>query len=52
MICEIESVTHNFLSFWDIFCTFIQLTTQKNHNFEKSEKNTLRYYHFTHVHHK
>ena len=38
----------NFLSFWTIFCPF---ALYKNQNFN-IEKNTWRYYHFTHLHHK
>ena len=41
----------NCFSFWTIFCPFIPLTTQKS-KFWKNEKNTWRYYHFTHLHHK
>ena len=37
-----------FLSFWAIFCP----CTPKKTKFWKNEKNTWRYYHFTHVYHK
>ena len=41
----------NFLSFWVIFCPFNPLTTRKI-KILKLRKNTRRYYHFTHLHHK
>ena len=40
---------HNFLSFWAIFLPFYPPNIT---NFEKNEKITWRYYHFTHVYHK
>ena len=46
---EIESKTL-WVTFWAIFCPFTPLPTRK---IEISKnKNTKRYYHFTHVHHK
>ena len=48
MVCDGQ----NFLSFWTIFYTLNPLTTQKTKDFEKNEKMTWRYYHFTHVYHK
>ena len=41
----------NILSFWTIFCSFTPLTTRKI-KLWKNEKNTWRYYHFTHAYHK
>ena len=41
----------NFLLFWTIFCPFTPLKTWKI-KILKNWKNTWRYYHFTHVHHK
>ena len=43
MIPEISNTTDIFLSFWAIFCPFTPLTTNKN---------SWRYYHFMHEHHK
>ena len=40
-----------FLSFWAIFCPFSPLTTWKI-KMLTLKKNTWRYYHFTHLHHK
>ena len=36
----------------DNFLPFYSPSNPENHNFEKNEKNKLRYYHFIHVHHK
>ena len=41
----------NILSFWTIFYSFTPLTTRKI-KLWKNEKNTWRYYHFTHAYHK
>ena len=41
----------NLLPFWVNFCPFTPLTIRKI-KVSKNEKNTWRYYHFTHVHHK
>ena len=41
----------NFLSFQTIFCLFTPLTAHK-FKIWKNEKNTYRYYYFTHVYHK
>ena len=40
-----------FLSFWNVFCRFTPLTTQKI-KILKNLKNVWRYYHFTQVYHK
>ena len=42
----------NFLSFWTVFCPFTPLLTTQTIKFCKDEKNTRRYYHFTHMYHK
>ena len=36
----------------DSFLPFYPSNNLKNQNFEKMNKNTWRYYHFTHVYHK
>ena len=41
----------NFFSFWTTFCPFTPLTAQKS-KFQKNEKNTWRYHHFTRVYQK
>ena len=41
-----DGVRHNFLSFWEMFCSFTPLTTQKS-KFWKSEVSICRYHHFT-----
>ena len=40
------------LSFWAIFRPFSPLTTWKNKILKLKKKNTWRYYHFIHLHHK
>ena len=50
MVPEMWS-TKILLWFWIIFCHFTPLTTRKI-NISKHEKNTWRYYHFTHVYHR
>ena len=45
---DMEQNRQNFLSFWTIFCLFTLLTNEKS-EFWKTEKNTWRNYHFTHV---
>ena len=42
----------NFLSFWTIICPFTTLTIRKIKVLKNWKKNTWRYYHFTHMHHK
>ena len=49
---DLECNGHNFLSFRTVFCPFTPPNNQKNQNFDKNEKSTWRYYHFTHVYHK
>ena len=52
MVPEIPSVTDRIsCPFWTIFCHATLLTTRKIKIFIKW-KNTLRYYHFTHMYHK
>ena len=48
---NIRSNRQKFLSFWAILCPFSPPDNLENQNFN-IEKNTLRYYHFTHLHHK
>ena len=49
---DMEPDGQNVLSFWTIFCTVTPLITQKSKFWKNEKKNTWRYYHFTHVHHK
>ena len=51
---EIRNETHNFLSFWGIFCHFTPLTTRKIKIKKKknNEKCIWRCHHFTHVYQK
>ena len=42
----------NVFVIWDHFLPFYLPNNLTNQNFEKNEKTTLRYYHFTHVYHK
>ena len=48
---DMEWDRHNFLSFWAIFYSFSPLTTWII-KILTLKKNTWRYYHFTHLHHK
>ena len=43
---------HNFLSFWTMFFSFTQLTTQKIKILKKKIKNVSRYHHFRQVYQK
>ena len=52
MVPEILSVMDRIFVILDHFLTFCTSDNVKNQNFEKNEKNTWRYYHFTHVYHK
>ena len=47
---DMEHNRQNVLSFWNNFCPFTPLTTQKIKI--KKKKSTWRYRHFTHVYHK
>ena len=47
---DMECNRPNFLSFWTILCPFSHYRQRKS-KFWKNEKNTLSYYHFTHVYH-
>ena len=50
---NIRCSRQNFLLFWAMFCTFTPLKTWKIKIVTNNKKkNTRRYYHFTHVHHK
>ena len=53
---EMECDTHNFLSFWTVFCPVTPLRTQKikilKSEKRKKEKKNWRFYHLTHVYHK
>ena len=49
---NIRCSRQNFLLFWAMFCTFTPLKTWKIKIVTNKKKNTRRYYHFTHVHHK
>ena len=51
--CSWDMVRHicNYFSFWAIFCPFTPLTAQKS-KFQKNEKKSWRYHHFTHVYQK
>ena len=42
----------NFLSSWTIFLPFYPTNNSQNQNFQKMNKNTWRYYYFTHMYHK
>ena len=44
-----EHDRHNFLSFWTVFCPFTHLWIRKIKIFQKNEKNTGIYYHFTKI---
>ena len=52
MVLEIWSTTDIIFVILDHFLPFYQPNNPENQNFEKMKKNTWRYYHFTHVHHK